>query len=105
MKHLIKRGLGSLKCCAWVALAFGFNLVCLGRVAKTLLRNYICVSMRCLRIATAILTTRTTDFLSDIFVRWSFQFLARLIHSFKTSERTKERTFVVITLSSRGKDI
>ena len=39
MNHLIKRGLGSLKCRAWVALVFGFNLVCLGRVAKTLLQK------------------------------------------------------------------
>jgi len=26
MKHLIKRGLGSLKCCTWAVLAFGLIL-------------------------------------------------------------------------------
>jgi hypothetical protein len=39
MKHLIKRGLGGLKCCTWVGLAFG--LICLVRVAKTLLQKFI----------------------------------------------------------------
>ena len=57
MKHLIKRGLGSLKCCAWVALGlrlgcdwvalvFGFNLVYVCRVAKNNLWTilFVCLS-------------------------------------------------------------
>ena len=44
MKHLIKHGLGSLKCCAWVALAFGFNLSVVDRVAQTLLQKYFAQS-------------------------------------------------------------
>ena len=40
MKHLIKCGLGSSKCCAWVGACVWFNLVCLCRVAKTILRKH-----------------------------------------------------------------